>query len=102
MAPQAVEKDSPLDVTPQIPPFGAVTSSIEPKEPIFVGKSSLLHRSLIHEPSEVIAAKDSILTLASGQKIIDACGGAAVSCLGHGNEEVSTSHIFIGRCRILD
>ena len=48
--------------------------------------SAVLHRSLHHKPLHVLSAKGSYLYLDSEQKIFDATGGAAVSCLGHGNE----------------
>ncbi|KAL9130689.1 MAG: hypothetical protein Q9175_006960, partial [Cornicularia normoerica] len=48
----------------------------------------LLHRSLTHEPSTVTHTSGIHLTLSSGLTIIDACGGAAVSCIGHNNSEV--------------
>ena len=35
-----------------------------------------------------MAAKGNYLSLSNGQQILDATGGAAVSCLGHGNERV--------------
>lgn len=48
----------------------------------------MLHRSVHHPPYEVVSAEGIYLTLSSGRKIIDACGGAAVCCIGHGNQEV--------------
>lgn len=48
--------------------------------------SAVLHRSLHHEPLRVVAARGNHLELNNGQRIFDATGGAAVSCLGHGNE----------------
>ena len=84
-----------LGKPPQINSYGPVTSSPgEDHTSGDGGKSFLLHRSLIQDPLEVVTAKDSILTLASGKEIIDACGGAAVSCLGHGNKEVSTKTLY--------
>ncbi|KAF7562062.1 hypothetical protein G7046_g2075 [Stylonectria norvegica] len=49
---------------------------------------SLLHRSLIEHPYKVERASGSDLYLENGQRILDACGGAAVAVIGHGNEEV--------------
>ena len=49
-------------------------------------ESAVLHRSLHHEPLHVVGAKGSYLRLSNGQEIFDATGGAAVSCLGHGNK----------------
>src|SRR5271155_4978904 len=45
--------------------------------------SSVLHRSLHDEPLDVVSTKGQYLTLSSGHKVFDACGGAAVSCIGH-------------------
>ena len=50
--------------------------------------SSLLHRSLVHQPHRVISASGHHLFLSDSKVILDACGGAAVAILGHGNEEV--------------
>ena len=49
-------------------------------------KSAVLHRSLHNDPLKVVAAHGQTLCLSNGQEIFDATGGAAVSCLGHGNE----------------
>jgi adenosylmethionine-8-amino-7-oxononanoate aminotransferase len=49
---------------------------------------ALLHRSLVQQPYTVAHAQGSHLYLADGRKILDACGGAAVAILGHGNTEV--------------
>lgn len=49
---------------------------------------ALLHRSLRQQPYKVTSAKGLYLTLSTGRVIMDACGGAAVACIGHGNEEV--------------
>ena len=48
----------------------------------------LMDRDLNVTPYEVIAAKGNYIELNNGQSIFDATGGAAVACLGHGNEEV--------------
>ncbi|KAL0259534.1 hypothetical protein SLS55_005271 [Diplodia seriata] len=50
--------------------------------------SGILHRSLKHLPLKVVGASGNYLTLSNGQKILDATGGAAVSCLGHGDKRV--------------
>jgi adenosylmethionine-8-amino-7-oxononanoate aminotransferase len=50
--------------------------------------SSVLHRSLHENPLEVVAAKGQYLTLSTSEQIFDACGGAAVSCFGHGDPRV--------------
>jgi 4-aminobutyrate aminotransferase-like enzyme len=48
--------------------------------------SAVLHRSLHQDPLHVVSAKGHYLHLDNGQKIFDATGGAAVACLGHGDE----------------
>ena len=53
--------------------------------------SSVLHRSLNDEPLEVLSAKGQYLTLSTGHKVFDACGGAAVSCIGHGDPRVASA-----------
>lgn len=52
-------------------------------------KSFVLHRSLHHDPIQVGSGNGNYLHLSNGQKIFDATGGAAVACLGHGNERYS-------------
>lgn len=49
-------------------------------------KSAVLHRSLHHDPLRVTSAKGHYLHLSNGQRIFDASGGAAVACIGHGND----------------
>ena len=53
--------------------------------------SSVLHRSLHEYPNSVFSASGISLNLPTGRTIIDACGGAAVICIGHGNEEVAAA-----------
>ncbi|MCJ1476617.1 hypothetical protein MMC13_005284 [Lambiella insularis] len=50
--------------------------------------SAVLHRSLHTAPLKVISAQGSYLTLEDGQQILDATGGAAVACIGHGDPSV--------------
>lgn len=54
-------------------------------------ETHLMHRSLVQQPHTVVSASGLELTLDNGRKVIDACGGAAVACLGHANEEVSAA-----------
>lgn len=53
-----------------------------------VQASGILHRSLKTLPHKVIRASGNYITLSNGQQILDATGGAAVSCLGHGEKRV--------------
>ena len=54
-------------------------------------QSHLLHRNLHELPHRVTSAQGLYLTLSNGQHILDATGGAAVSCLGHGNARVKAA-----------
>lgn len=49
---------------------------------------SLLHRSLYDRPILALSALKYQITLQNGHKILDACGGATVECIGHGNQKV--------------
>ncbi len=82
MAPFLVEPDS----TP-------ISKNLSPSLPLSQkpNPSSLLHRSLNERPNSVTSASGINLHLANGQTVIDACGGAAVVCIGHGNEEVAAA-----------
>ena len=48
----------------------------------------VLHRSLRADPELAVGSDGIMLTLADGRRVIDAAGGAAVACLGHGNPRV--------------
>ncbi|RFU27012.1 hypothetical protein B7463_g9333, partial [Scytalidium lignicola] len=65
-----------------------------------VNKASyLLDRDLHQEFPVVISGNGSYLTLKDGRTVFDATGGAAVSCLGHGNCRVInaiTAHLSSG------
>ena len=50
--------------------------------------SHVLHRSLHTSPELATGGEGLLLTLADGRRVIDASGGAAVACLGHGNPRV--------------
>ena len=50
--------------------------------------SAVLHRDLHKEPEHVEEASGLYLVLFNKKRIIDATGGAAVSCIGHGDERV--------------
>ena len=81
---------APSLIEPEHDPLATLLSdSLKPsKNPL---PSSLLHRSLNEDPHNVSSASGIILNLANGKTIVDACGGAAVVCLGHGNEEVAAA-----------
>ncbi|MDH0310046.1 aspartate aminotransferase family protein [Klebsiella pasteurii] len=50
--------------------------------------SQIIHRSLRTTPTVAVSAQGAYITDASGHRYLDACGGAAVSCLGHAHPDV--------------
>lgn len=50
--------------------------------------SSVLHRDLRRTPPAVVRGEGGFLIDADGKRYLDACGGAAVTSLGHGNGRV--------------
>lgn len=48
----------------------------------------VFHRSLLHTPPVAVKGEGVWLEDAAGKRYIDASGGAAVSCLGHGHPDV--------------
>lgn len=50
--------------------------------------SSVLHRNLKATPPLATAGEGAYLIDAAGKRYLDACGGAAVSCLGHSQPQV--------------
>lgn len=51
-------------------------------------KSHILHRDLSVQPLRVVHANGSYLYLEDGRRILDSTTGAAVACIGYGNERV--------------
>ena len=51
----------------------------------------VLHRTLDSNLPTVVDGEGNYLIDAEGRRYLDACGGAAVSCLGHSNTEVRTA-----------
>ncbi|KAJ5286617.1 Pyridoxal phosphate-dependent transferase major region subdomain 2 [Penicillium angulare] len=51
-------------------------------------RSAVLHRDSHFIPKRAIGGKGCYINLEDGTKFLDSTGGAAVSCLGHGNEKV--------------
>jgi len=50
--------------------------------------SRILHRDLRRDPAVARSGRGLVLTAADGSEVIDASGGAAVACIGHGDERV--------------
>jgi adenosylmethionine-8-amino-7-oxononanoate aminotransferase len=53
-----------------------------------MGASHVFHRSSSVRPPVAVGGEGIYLIDASGRRYVDACGGAAVSCLGHGHPEI--------------
>ncbi|PTB62785.1 adenosylmethionine-8-amino-7-oxononanoate aminotransferase-like protein [Trichoderma citrinoviride] len=57
-------------------------------ETITAAVDTVLHRDLKHAPFRVVSSSGLYIYFDNGRKILDATGGAAVSCIGHGDERV--------------
>lgn len=53
--------------------------------------SAVLHRSLQHQFLRLTGGKKSRLNFENGRSVIDASGGAAVACIGHGDDRVKNA-----------
>ena len=53
--------------------------------------SNIIHRSLRHTPPVAVSAQGMMVRDSQGKTYIDACGGAAVSSLGHGHPDILTA-----------
>lgn len=73
------------DATQNGTEFPAEPAQVKDSTPV---PSALFHRSLTQQPYKVSSAKGIYIHLTDGRTIMDGCAGAAVACLGHGNEEV--------------
>lgn len=82
MAPHAIVNDGNAVVLP-----GSTSTPKTNAE----DNSHVLHRSLHNKPHQVVGAEGLYLTLSNGQKILDASGGAAVSCLGHNHPRIKAA-----------
>jgi adenosylmethionine-8-amino-7-oxononanoate aminotransferase len=88
-----------LDSTPTPGESGA--SSVAPRQPdstpkgnVIAGtgaakKSAVLHRDLSYDFLPLVEGNGNHLGLADGRRVFDASGGAAVGCIGWGNERVA-------------
>lgn len=54
----------------------------------FMGAEHVFHRSTLARPPVAVRGEGIYLFDESGRRYVDACGGAAVSCLGHGHPQV--------------
>ena len=53
--------------------------------------SHVLHRTVAERPPIALSGEGLLLRLSDGREILDASGGAAVACLGHGNRRVAAA-----------
>jgi adenosylmethionine-8-amino-7-oxononanoate aminotransferase len=53
--------------------------------------SHILHRTVADQPPRAVRGEGLRLILSDGNEILDASGGAAVACLGHGNRRVAAA-----------
>jgi adenosylmethionine-8-amino-7-oxononanoate aminotransferase len=51
--------------------------------------SRVLQRTVLDVPDTAVRGEGLMLTLSDGRQILDASGGAAVACLGHGNRRIA-------------
>ncbi|KAK8178123.1 pyridoxal phosphate-dependent transferase [Phyllosticta citrichinensis] len=65
-----------------------MSSSQKPNGTAAPKSTPVLQRSLRFTPPTITASRGIYVTLESGQQVLDATAGAAVACLGHGNERV--------------
>jgi adenosylmethionine-8-amino-7-oxononanoate aminotransferase len=56
-----------------------------------MGAQHVFHRSTLTRPPVAVRGEGIYLIDADGRRYIDACGGAAVSCLGHGRPEIAAA-----------
>lgn len=61
-----------------------------PADP-FVASSHILHRSFASRPLDVVKASGVSLILRDGSEVLDASAGPAVSCLGHGRDDIAAA-----------
>lgn len=77
------------DYTPDVPTSQEPVASKETKQTdALSGKSAVLYHQLRQPPLNIVGGQGSYLITDSGQKILDATCGAAVSCLGHSDKRV--------------
>ena len=50
--------------------------------------SAVIHRSLNHNPPQMVSADGTSLTLSNGHTVFDTSCGAGVACLGYNNKRV--------------
>jgi len=56
-----------------------------------MGAEHVFHRTTLARPPIAVRGEGIFLIDADGRRYVDACGGAAVSCLGHGRADVAAA-----------
>ena len=59
--------------------------------------TNVFHRNPQNEPPIAVDGRGMYLINANGKEYIDASGGATVSCLGHGDPEITKAIMQIAR-----
>ncbi|KAK2793399.1 hypothetical protein FQN52_001536 [Onygenales sp. PD_12] len=54
-------------------------------------QTAVLHRKIHDVPKTIVGGSGNYVFLRDGQRVLDSTGGAAVSCIGHGNEQVKAA-----------
>ncbi|OAX79802.1 hypothetical protein ACJ72_05874, partial [Emergomyces africanus] len=54
-------------------------------------QTAVFHRNIHDIPKTAVGGEGNYIILNDGQRVLDSTGGAAVSCLGHGNAEVKAA-----------
>jgi adenosylmethionine-8-amino-7-oxononanoate aminotransferase len=62
--------------------------------------SAVLHRDLKQDPFRVVSSSGNYIQFDNGRKVLDATGGAAVSCIGHGDQRVVDA--IAAQAKVLD
>lgn len=90
MAPHALTAEDAQEATStsSVPSSTPATKKADRAVVVAPPSGALLHRLINSPPPTAVSAHGSTLTLSSGHTILDACGGAAVSILGHGHAEI--------------
>jgi adenosylmethionine-8-amino-7-oxononanoate aminotransferase len=86
--PQRLQRGLPLPPSACKRLMGALPTMAQSKDGGAMPRTHVLHRSIAHGYPVAAGGKGIYLYDADGKAYIDASGGAAVSCLGHGHPDV--------------
>lgn len=79
-----------MTVKKALPPTPCIRNTGTALATVFhtMSPTHIVHRHLHHLPPRAVSGQGVYLTDAAGREYLDASGGAAVSCLGHGHADV--------------